>query len=176
MNPRRDRDHIYQKQKAYTNHPFPEPSCRARAISTRLPQSFGLRFALPSTFGGAAGPHPFHSLRLTLAVAPSRPPISTCPPLRSRAGTHALTTAHPELLRLAAPQLRPLRPKCSPLKPSCRQAPPAARVERNSLHAASRRRMLQHQMKRIDSIAGCRRQSDESSLSCFLYIFAPPTQ
>ena len=45
-----------------------------------------------------------------------------------------------------------------------------------SYHAASQRRMVQHQMKRIDSIAGCRRQSDESSLSCFLYIFAPPTQ
>ncbi|MFA5739277.1 MAG: hypothetical protein WC902_10880 [Bacteroidales bacterium] len=50
---------------------------------------------------------------------------------RSRAGTHASTTVHPELLRLAAPQLRPLRPKCSPLKSSCRQAPPAARVEQN---------------------------------------------
>jgi hypothetical protein len=44
---------------------------------------------------------------------------------------------HPELLRLAAPQLRPLRPKRSALKPSCRQAPPAARVERMALSGFS---------------------------------------
>ena len=64
-------------------------------------------------------------------------PLSTCPPLRSRAGTHASTAANPELLRLAAPQLRSLRPKGSVLKPSCRQAPPAARVERMALSGFS---------------------------------------